>query len=66
MRDKEIQWRNVCGAMLNSEATRTVIDISEFVRDKLWPELDENVGSVVAYTSKLEENPQEIASKLTP
>ena len=51
--------------MLNSEASRSVIDVSEFVCDKLWPELDENVGSVVAYTSKLEENPQEIASKLT-
>ena len=65
MRDNEIQWRDVCGVMLNSEASCSVIDISEFVCDKLWSGIIEGMQQVVAYTSKLEENPQEIASKLT-
>jgi len=66
LRDNEIQWQDVCGVMLNSEASRSVIDVSEFVCDKLWPELDnEGHNYVMFYTRELEENPQEIASKLT-
>ena len=74
LRDNEIQWHDVCGVMLNSEASRSVIDISEFVCDKLWPEpqllfgfVNDNEGHnyVMFYTRELEENPQEIASKLT-
>ena len=66
LRDNKIEWADTCGLMLNSEASRSVVDVSEFVCEKLWPEL-EDVGKnyVMTYTRELEENPQEIASKLT-